>query len=44
MVFSNDGTTMYVVDYGEVHTDFEMPSPFYTVPGSGVIWTITKKG
>jgi hypothetical protein len=44
VVFSNDGRTMYVVDYGEVYTDFEMPSPFYTVPGSGVIWTITRKG
>ena len=44
VVFSNDGSTMYVVDYGEVFTDFEMPSPFYTVPGSGVIWTITRKG
>ena len=44
VVFSNDGATMYVVDYGEVHTDFEMPSPFYTVPKSGVIWTITRSG
>ena len=44
VVFSNDGKTMYIVDYGEVFTDFEMPSPFYTVPGSGVIWTVTYKG
>ena len=44
VVFSNDGSTMYIVDYGEVFTDFEMPSPFYTVPGSGVIWTVTRKG
>lgn len=44
VVFSNDGRTMYVVDYGEVYTDFEMPTPFYTVPKSGVIWTITRKG
>jgi hypothetical protein len=44
VVFSNDGRTMYVVDYGEVYTDFEMPSPFYTVPKSGVIWAITRKG
>ena len=44
VVFSNDGRTMYVVDYGEVHTDFEMPSPFYTVPNSGVIWTVTRTG
>ncbi len=44
VVFSNDGKTMYVVDYGEVYTDFEMPSPFYTVPKSGVIWTVTYTG
>ena len=43
VVFSNDGKTMYIVDYGEVYTDFEMPSPFYTVPKSGVIWTVTHK-
>jgi hypothetical protein len=42
VVFSNDGKTMYIVDYGEVFTDFEMPSPFYTVPASGVIWTVTR--
>lgn len=42
VVFSNDGATMYVVDYGEVYTDFSMPSPFYTVPKSGVIWAITR--
>ncbi len=44
VVFSNDGKTMYIVDYGEVFTDFSMASPFYTVPKSGVIWTVTKKG
>ena len=44
VVFSNDGKTMYIVDYGEVYTDFEMPSPFYTVQGSGVIWTVTYTG
>ena len=44
VVFSNDGKTMYIVDYGEVFTDFEMPSPFYTVPKSGVIWTVTRQG
>jgi len=43
VAFSNDGNTMYVVDYGEVFTDFYQPSPFYTTPGSGVIWTIKKK-
>jgi hypothetical protein len=42
VVFSNDGATMYVIDYGEVYTDFAMPSPFYTVPKSGVVWAITK--
>jgi len=30
VVFSNDGKTMYVVDYGEVFTDFTKPTPFYT--------------
>jgi glucose/arabinose dehydrogenase len=44
VVFSNDGKTMYVVDYGEVFTNFQMPTPFYTVPKSGVIWTITFTG
>jgi len=44
VVFSNDGKTMYVIDYGEVFTDFNKPSPFYTTAGSGVIWTITYKG
>jgi hypothetical protein len=43
VVFSNDGKTMYVVDYGEVFTNFNMPTPFYTVAKSGVIWTITKE-
>jgi hypothetical protein len=36
VVFSNDGKTMYVVDYGEVFTNFQMPTQFYTVPKSGV--------
>ncbi len=43
VVFSNDGKTMYVVDYGELYVDFTMPSPFYVTPGSGVIWAITKQ-
>jgi len=43
-VFTNDGKTMYVVDYGEVFANFYMPTPFYTVPKSGVIWTITYTG
>jgi len=41
VVFGNDGRTMYVIDYGEVFTDFQMTPQFYTVPKSGVIWTIT---
>ncbi len=44
VVFSPDGRTLYIVDYGEVYTDFTMPSPFYTVPKSGVIWAVTYKG
>jgi hypothetical protein len=44
VVFSNDGRTMYMVDYGEVFVDFEMPTPFYTVLKSGVVWTITYTG
>ena len=44
VVFSNDGRTMHIVDYGEVFTDFEMPSPFYTVAKSGVIWTVARTG
>ena len=32
---------MYVVDYGEVFTDFQLTPQFYTVPKSGVIWAIT---
>ena len=44
VVFSNDGRTMYVIDYGEVFTDFHMTPQFYTVPKSGVIWTVTKTG
>ena len=43
VVFSNDGKTMYVVDYGELYTDFTMPSPFYVTPKSGVIWAITSE-
>lgn len=43
VVFSNDGKTMYVVDYGELYVDFTMPSPFWTTSKSGVIWAITKE-
>jgi hypothetical protein len=44
VVFSNDGKTMYVVDYGELYTDFTLPSPFYVTPKSGVIWKISYTG
>ncbi len=44
VVFSNDGKTMYVVDYGELYVDFTMPSPFYYTAKSGVIWAITYTG
>jgi len=33
-----------VVDYGEVFTDYQLTPPMYTVPKSGVIWTITYEG
>jgi hypothetical protein len=39
--FSNGRRTMYVVDYGEVFTDFTLMLQFYRVSKSGVIWTIT---
>ena len=42
VVFSNDGKTMYVVDYGEVFIDYSKASLFYTTPELGVIWTITR--
>jgi len=44
VVFSRDGKSMYLVDYGELYTDFTMPSPFYVTPKSGVIWKITYAG
>jgi hypothetical protein len=44
VVFSPDGKTMYVVDYGELYVDFTMPTPFYVTPKSGVIWAITHTG
>jgi len=43
VVFSNDGKTLYVVDYGELYIDYTMPTPFYYTPKSGVIWAITKE-
>ena len=44
VVFSNDGKSMYVVDYGELYIDYSMPSPFFTTPRSGVIWKVTYTG
>jgi hypothetical protein len=44
VVFSNDGKTMYVVDYGELYIDFTMPTPFWNTEKSGVIWAITATG
>jgi glucose/arabinose dehydrogenase len=43
VVFSNDGRTMYVIDYGEVFSNFYLSPPMYTVAKSGVIWTITSE-
>lgn len=44
VVFTPDGKTMYVVDYGEIYVDSSMPTPFYVTPKSGVIWAITHTG
>lgn len=44
VVFSNDGKTMYVADYGELYVDYSMPSPFFTTPKSSVIWKVTYTG
>jgi len=44
VVFSPDGKTMYIVDYGAVHMDFGQTRPFYPVAKSGVIWTVTYTG
>jgi hypothetical protein len=41
--FSKDGKTMYVADYGELYVNYQMESPFYTTPKSGVVWAITKE-
>jgi hypothetical protein len=41
--FSRDGRTMFVADYGELYVNYQMESPFYTTPGSAVVWTITKE-
>jgi hypothetical protein len=44
VVFSTDGKTLYVVDYGELYVDHTMPTPYYVTPKSGVIWAITHTG
>lgn len=44
VAFSNDGRTLYVVDYGEVYVDAAMPTPYYVTPKSGVVWAITYTG
>lgn len=44
VAFSNDGKTLYVVDYGELYVDFTMPTPYYVTPKSGVVWAITHTG
>ena len=44
MVFTHDGKTKHVVDYGELYIDFTMPTPFYYTPKSGVVWAITYTG
>ena len=44
VVFSNDGKSMYVADYGELYVDYSMPSPFFTTPRSSVIWKVTYTG
>jgi len=44
VVFSNDGKTMYIVDYGYIHMDFNQSAPFYPVANTGVIWTVTYTG
>ena len=44
VTFSNDGKTMYIVDYGYVHMDFNQSMPFYPVAKTGVIWTVTYTG
>ncbi|MBJ6118144.1 PQQ-dependent sugar dehydrogenase [Pontibacter sp. BT310] len=43
--FSPDGQTLYVVDIGVIHGDVAGAGPFpLPVPGTGVIWRITKAG
>jgi hypothetical protein len=44
VVFSNDGKSMYVVDYGELYVDYSMAPPFFTTPRSSVIWKVTYTG
>lgn len=43
--FSADGTTLYVVDIGVINFGIAAAGPFpQPVPGTGVIWRITKDG
>lgn len=43
--FSNDGSTLYVVDIGVINFAIAAAGPFpQPVPGTGVIWRITKDG
>jgi glucose/arabinose dehydrogenase len=43
--FSPDGEVLYVVDIGVIHGDVGAAGPFpLPVPGTGVIWRITKEG
>ena len=43
--FSRDGNALYVVDIGVIHGDLAAAGPFpMPVPGTGVIWRITKEG
>ena len=43
--FSTDGNSLYIVDIGVIHGDIGGAGPFpIPVPGTGVIWRITKDG
>jgi glucose/arabinose dehydrogenase len=43
--FSRDGNSLYIVDIGVIHGDLAAAGPFpMPVPGTGVIWRITKDG
>lgn len=43
--FSPDGNVLYIVDIGVIHAELAGAGPFpVPVPGSGVIWRITREG